>query len=346
MSKLKDINLSDLGIKKNILTSSLEKLANYKPTMEFSRKKVDSLAYSEVLNERKRSSPYYFEKEGKERINNSSNMNSKFLQHINIIENIKGKPGQYLDKRAEWEKDLEAEEFTPPTTKPSQTITLTFRKFFYQTFAKNITEFALKNPEKLPTLVEKVRNDIQKNAQAWLDFVTDKQISTLLCQIDNYSAKGKIFKKSSEFQNIPTVIQSIIDTNLKMRYESSDWNKDGAKTSSKERENLLIIDASLFQNIETYEVWESRQEKEKRKTPLPLHQVWNQFASVITFPLKNNFQFAIIDQRVLVGWQDFQKLEIKYDETNSMTYFCRKMEGGFKQLTHYNAVAFISVIEL
>jgi hypothetical protein len=63
---------------------------------------------------------------------------------------------------------------------------------------------------------------------------------------------------------------------------------------------------------------------------------------VIIHPLKNNFQFIVIDQRALVGWQDFQKLEIKYDETNTTTYFSRKMEGGFKQLTYYNSVAFVS----
>ena len=77
-------------------------------------------------------------------------MNNKFLQYINIIENIKNKPGQYLDKRAEWEKDLEPAEFTPPPQQPEKTIPLTFRKFLYQIFPKNITEFALKNPEKLP----------------------------------------------------------------------------------------------------------------------------------------------------------------------------------------------------
>jgi hypothetical protein len=127
-----------------------------------------------------------------------------------------------------------------------------------------------------------------------------------------------------------------------MRYESTDWNKDGAKTFSEEQENLLIIDSSLLQNIEIVEQREQNQDKEKRKIPLPLHRVWNQFASVITFPLKNNFQFIIIDKRALVGWKDFQKLEIKYDEANSVTYFVKKMEGGFKKLTHYNAAAFIN----
>ncbi|KLL02112.1 MAG: hypothetical protein MRERC_4c065 [Mycoplasmataceae bacterium RC_NB112A] len=85
---------------------------------------------------------------------------------------------------------------------------------------------------------------------------------------------------------------------------------------------------------------ENRQLSEKRKIPLPIHQVWDEFASVVVFPLRNKFKFVIIDQRTLVGWKDFQKLEIKYDEANSLTYFVRKMEGVFKQLTYHNAIAF------
>jgi len=153
--------------------------------------------------------------------------------------------------------------------------------------------------------------------------------------------KREKYKKSSEFQNIPQVIQWIIDTNTKLCYESSDWNKDREKIFSQENGNLLIMDSSLYQRIKLFQEKES-QDSEKRKLPLPFYQVESEFTSTIGFPLKNNFQFVIIDKRALVGWQDFQKLEIKYDKTDSTTYFCRKMEGGFKQLTHYNSVAFVS----
>jgi len=125
-------------------------------------------------------------------ISKSFRMSSKFLKNINFIENIKDKPGHYLDQRNEWEKELEPAEFTLPPNPAEKTIPLTFRKFFYRTFPKNITEFATKNPEKLPSLVAEMKNDIQKDAWAWLDFIADKQVSTMLCQIDNYSEKGKI----------------------------------------------------------------------------------------------------------------------------------------------------------
>lgn len=337
MSKLKDINLKDLGVKN--ITENDFFTSQYSGSARPSNfDKVSKMKFFGNKSERAEDEVYYLKKKNKY----PSNMNNKFLKYVNIIENIKDKPGQYLDQRTEREKDLEPEEFTPPPKQPEKTIPLTFRKFFYRTFPKNITEFALKNPEKLPGLISDIRNDIQKDALTWLDFVADKQIGTLLCQIENYSDKGKKYKKLDEFQDIPQVIQWIIDINLKMRYESVDWNKDGAKTFSEEQENLLIINTSLFQRIEIAEQWENNQDKEKRKIPLPLHRVWNQFDSVITFPLKNNFQFIIIDKRALVSWQDFQKLEIKYDETNSTTYFLRKMEGGFKQLTHFNSIAFIS----
>jgi hypothetical protein len=280
MSKLKDINLKDLGIKNKDINSTKE-FAIHELRTELNDAKHEKFFLSKEAKRRSFDRPYYW---GEKEIINTPTMNNKFLQYVNIIENIKDKPGQYLDKRSKWEKDLEPEEFAPPSKRTEKTIPLTFRKFFYQTFSKNITEFALKKPEELPGLIAGIRNCIQKDAQRWLDFVANKQISTLLCQIDNYSEQGKIHKKSSEFQNIPIVIQWIIDTNLKMRYESTDWNKDGAKTFSEEQENLLIIDSSLLQNIEIVEQREQNQDKEKRKIPLPLHRVWNQFASVITFP--------------------------------------------------------------
>lgn len=332
MTKLKTINLNDLGVKeKRTSPLDFEKFANY------------SKAERRMSFENELETPYaeakMFEKTYHN--NNSSSMNSKFLKYLNFIESAKNKPNQYFDKRTEQEKDLEPEEFTP-SSPPTKTLPLTFRKFFYQTFPKNITEFALKNPEKLPNLITEIRNDIQKEASTWLDFVADKQVSSLICQIGNYSEKAKIYKKSSDFQNIAEVIQWIIDTNLKTYYPSSDWNKGGAITFSEKQENLLIIDSLLFQRIEIAEEWESRQEEEKRKIPLPLHEVWRKFASLIVFPLKNNFQFIIINKKALVGWKDFQNLEVKYDEDNSTTYFIRKMEGGFEQLTGYNAVAFIA----
>ncbi|MCE8162636.1 MAG: hypothetical protein I3273_02330 [Candidatus Moeniiplasma glomeromycotorum] len=338
MTKLKDISLKDLGMKGKLEKNILEKLVISEPAIDFDAEYSPSLANKFSLRKEK-SKPYF---EWEERlINNSRNMNSKFLPHINFIENIKNKPGQYREQQDQWEKELEPAEFIPPSKPAEKIIPLTFRKFFSQIFPQNITDFAVKNSEKLPDLVAKIRNDIQKDAQNWLDFVSDKQINALLCQTENYSPKGKTYKKPSEFQNIPQVIQWILDTNLKLAYESADWNRDQVKTFSKEKGNLLIIDISLFQSLEIAEKWENRQESEKRKIPLPLHQVWSQFASVITFPLKNGFQFIILDKGALRGWKDFQKLEVKYDETNSTTYFCRKMEGGFKLLTHYNAVAFI-----
>ncbi|CAI2186716.1 18804_t:CDS:2 [Funneliformis geosporum] len=135
---------------------------------------------------------------------------------------------------------MEPEEFTPPSQPTEKIIPLTFRKFFYQTFPKNITEFALKNPEKLPTLIAEIKNEIEKDALTWLEFISDKQISTLLCQIDNYSDKGKIYKKSV-------------------------WNKEGVKTFSKEQGNLLIIDTTLYQKIIIAGYQEEESDKEYHK---------------------------------------------------------------------------------
>ena len=196
MTKLKTINLNDLGVKeKRTSPLDFEKFANY------------SKAERRMSFENDLETPYaeakMFEKTYHN--NNSSSMNSKFLKYLNFIESAKNKPNQYFDKRTEQEKDLEPEEFTP-SSPPTKNLPLTFRKFFYQTFPKNITEFALKNPEKLPNLIAEVRNDIQKEASTWLDFVADKQVSSLICQIENYSEKAKIYKKPTDFQNIAEVI--------------------------------------------------------------------------------------------------------------------------------------------
>ena len=101
MSKLKDINLSDLGIKskkmERLINSSESEMmsGNYLCSSPFSEKMSMK---SEVLNDE----PYYLKKMERERnINNSPKMNNKFLKYINIITNIKNKPGVYLDKRAE-----------------------------------------------------------------------------------------------------------------------------------------------------------------------------------------------------------------------------------------------------
>ena len=94
MSKLKDINLGDLGIKsKNDI--SLQEVRGFtlnpRSEMEF-----NDAFYKSKSKKRMHNESYY------ERINNPSTINNnKFLEYDNIIENIKDKPGQYLDKRAE-----------------------------------------------------------------------------------------------------------------------------------------------------------------------------------------------------------------------------------------------------
>ncbi|KLL02111.1 MAG: hypothetical protein MRERC_4c064 [Mycoplasmataceae bacterium RC_NB112A] len=97
-------------------------------------------------------------------------------------------------------------------------IPLTFRKFFYQIFPHDIKKFALQNLEKLPGLVAEIRDKIQKECSNWVDLVCGKQVGNLICQVENYSSKAKIFKNFSEFQNIPLVIHWIIYTNTKLCY--------------------------------------------------------------------------------------------------------------------------------
>src|SRR3954466_2101340 len=97
MSKLKNINLGDLGIKveNTNLTQKLKKTINPSLEMEQIFDAEHQLPYrseEKMLPERR-----HF----KERINNFSTMNNKFLKYVNIIKDIKDKPGQYLDKRAE-----------------------------------------------------------------------------------------------------------------------------------------------------------------------------------------------------------------------------------------------------
>ncbi|WNE40941.1 MAG: hypothetical protein mread185_000398 [Mycoplasmataceae bacterium] len=337
MTNLKNVSLSDLGLKKE-KNNKVEGFCGFAPEMRLATDGYNFFSEKDGFD--KMSKSYKFRE--KRIIDNFFNMNNKFLEQIKIIKNIKDKPGHYLNQQSELTNDLEPEHFIPPSHLPTKIIPLTFRKFFAQEFPQNINEFALKNSEILTKLIDEKRNEIEKDALTWLDYVSDKQISEMICQVNNYSNKRKIYKSFSSFQNSDEVIQWIIDTNLKMSYESADWNKDGIKTFSEEKGNLLIIDASLFQRIEINEQWETNQEKDKRKFPLPLPRVWNKFAAVINFPLKNNFQFLIIDKRALIGWKNLQELEIKYDESNTITYFLQKMEGGFQQLTYYNACAFIS----
>jgi hypothetical protein len=271
-----------------------------------------------------------------------------WLDYLNNINKVKDKSlAEYIDKQIEWEKCLEPEEFVPTPKQPGEIIPLTFRKFFFSAIPGDITQIALKNPKKLQGLIEEAQTKIQREALVFTDFIFAQQVSTALGQAENYSSNAKTYQEVTEFQKVEAVIQQIIDTNLKMRYESSQWNKEGRKTSSQVKDLLLICDASLYRQIEIsrhkeYFIEEKEDYKGIRKLPLPLNEVWNHFREVITIPLKNNFKFVIIDKRALVSWHELEQLEVKYDETNSLTYFLRKVHGGFKFLTHYNACVFIS----
>ena len=102
---------------------------------------------------------------------------------------------------------MEPEEFVPAPKQPGEIIPLTFRKFFFQIITGDITQIALKTPKKLPSLIEEAQDKIQSEALTFVDFIFDKQVSAAFCQTQNYSSKARTYKKTTEFQNIPQVIQ-------------------------------------------------------------------------------------------------------------------------------------------
>ena len=92
MTKLKNINLDDLGLKNKIINFSphvkLEKAVSRKE-MEFFNSQHSSFSENSQM-----------EMMSKNYRNNSPTMNSKFSKHINFIES-KDKLNQYFDKQAE-----------------------------------------------------------------------------------------------------------------------------------------------------------------------------------------------------------------------------------------------------
>ncbi|CAI2167665.1 18436_t:CDS:2 [Funneliformis geosporum] len=207
MSSLKDINLKDL-----VKNSNKNDLVN-EAVSEFNLSEQKEVRVPFSLKERAK-----------------RNLSNEFFYSSSPV--------------VEEKKNLEADEFIPIPKQPGEIIPLTFRKFFFHAITGDITQIALKNSKKLSNLIEEAQYKIQKKSLAFVDFIFDRQISTAICQLDNYNANAKIYKKASEFQKIETVIQWIIDTNLKMQ---------------------------IAQHKEFY-VEESRDYKQIRKLPLPLNE--------------------------------------------------------------------------
>ncbi|CFW92893.1 protein of unknown function [endosymbiont DhMRE of Dentiscutata heterogama] len=341
---LKDINLKELGLEKNpLLLNDYQKTLKSKWSRGMTAKEMES-KNEEIFFAEKMYSPTFEKRQINKNYIMTPPNKSKFLSHLNFVTKIENDTGIFIDKEIDYEKKHYEKEFVPPLQEPKKVlIPCTFKKFFSKTVKEDILKMAVENPKKLSELVENSRKEITNEALYFLNSQVDYQIREMICQPNNYSKSAKIYKKEKDFQKIPEVLKWIIDKSCEIQYPSTKWNQVGQKTFTQEKEAILIIDTTLDRKIEIEEekIKESKDGKNPRFFPLPLYKIWGYFSAVISYPLKNDFQFIITDQKTLLGWEKSGEMKIKYDETNKLTYFLKEVSGGFEFLDYSNSVAFI-----
>lgn len=300
---------------------------------EYMTLNADNFAEERKIMSNRHNEEYYHPIK-KENYNYMTGVKNSFLPYVKVFKKIE-QDKVILVNQEKWVVEWAKKKTFQPVRDVEWVITPTFQKIFYAVIkekGENLTKMALNNSGELELLLTNAKNRISQN---FIWFI-EQEIAQVICQTANYNKKALFLKKETEWKQLEKIVDEMALWPTQMLYFSKNWNKEGENNCLREKNQLLlIIDSLLYQNIKN-----TNYNHPRFTFPQPLlGKLENEFPTIIHFPLKNNFQYIIIDKNALIVWSKTSQTEIKYDENNPLTYLVDYMIGGVEQLSSFNAVA-------
>lgn len=313
-----DLKLKDLNWGKSQEKTMKMMRENYINLAENSVMKEKIMPYS-MMNESIRSYDEKYYRPKQENYNYMFRAKNTFLPHVKIFKEIKQEEVILIDQK-KWVIEWTKKKIFQPIRNVEWVIGPTFHKIFYTEIkekGENLTKMSLNNSSELQLLLTNAKSQISQN----FTWFINQEIAQTLCQTANYNKKALLVKKAADWKQLEKIVNEIALWPTQLLYLSKNWNVNSSLCESSEL--LLIIDLLLYQHIKNTNYKNPLYE---RPQPL-LEKLETEFPTIIHFPLKNSFQFIILDENALIVWYKTSQTEIKYDENKPLTYLVDYMMG-------------------